>query len=215
MIERDLLLVELTGARYHVAHVSTAAAVEAIRRAKARGLPVTCDTAPPYFALNEIAVGDYRTFAKLSPPLRAEDDRKAIAAAVADGTIDCIASDHAPHDQDSKRVPFAQAAFGVIGLETLLPVSLELYHKGEIGLLDLLERMTSAPADLLGLRQGRLAVGAPADLVLFDPDRAWKIDVDRLRSKSKNSAFDERPVQGLVRRTVVDGRTVFDADAAR
>jgi dihydroorotase len=215
MIERDLLLVELTGARYHVAHVSTAAAVEAIRRAKARGLPVTCDTAPPYFALNEIAVGDYRTFAKLSPPLRAEDDRKAIAAAVADGTIDCIASDHAPHDQDSKRVPFAQAAFGVIGLETLLPVSLELHHKGEIGLLDLLERMTSAPADLLGLRQGRLAVGAPADLVLFDPDRAWKIDVDRLRSKSKNSAFDERPVQGLVRRTVVDGRTVFDADAAR
>jgi dihydroorotase len=215
MIERDLHLVEMTNGRYHVAHLSTAPAIEAIRRAKSRGLKVTCDTAPQYFALNETAVGDYRTFAKLSPPLRSEDDRKAVAAAVADGTIDCIASDHAPHDQDSKRVPFVQAAFGVIGLETLLPVSLELYHKGEIRLLDLLRRMTVAPAGLLGLPQGRLAVGAPADLVLFDPDRAWKIDVDRFRSKSKNSAFDERPVQGLVRRTIVDGRTVFDADAAR
>src|SRR3546814_5162210 len=183
----------MAGARYHVAHVSTAAAVEAIRQAKARGLKVPCDTAPQYFALNETAVGDYRTFAKLSPPLRSEDDRKAIAAAVADGTIDCVASDHAAHEQDSKRVPFAQAAAGVIGLETLLPVSLELHHKGEIGLLELLRRMTQAPAELLGLRQGRLEVGAPADLVLFELDRAWKVDVDRLRSKSKNSAFDERP----------------------
>ncbi len=215
MIERDLHLVEMTGARYHAAHVSTAAAVEAIRKAKARGLRVTCDTAPQYFALNEIAVGDYRTFAKLSPPLRSEEDRKAIAAAVADGTVDCIASDHAPHDQDSKRVPFAQAAFGVIGLETLLPVSLELYHKREIGLLGLLKRMTPAPADLLGLPQGRLAIGAPADLVLFDLDRAWKIDVDRFRSKSKNAAFDERPTQGMVLRTIVDGRTVFATEADR
>jgi dihydroorotase len=215
MIERDLHLVAMTGARYHVAHVSTAASVEAIRPAKARGLKVSCDTAPQYYALNETAVGDYRPFAKLSPPLRAEDDRKAIAAAVADGTIDCIASDHAPHDQDSKRVPFAQAAAGVIGLETLLPVSLELYHKGEIGLLDLLRRMTVAPAELLGLRQGRLVVGAPADLVLFELDRAWKLDVDRLRSKSKNSAFEGRPVQGMVLRTIVDGRTVFDAGAVR
>lgn len=214
MIERDLHLVEMTGARYHVAHLSTAAAVEAIRHAKARGLKVSCDTAPQYFALNETAVGDYRTFAKLSPPLRSEDDRKAIAAAVADGTIDCVASDHAPHDQDSKRVPFAQAAAGVIGLETLLPVSLELHHKGEIGLLDLLRRMTLAPAELLGLRQGRLEAGAPADLVLFVLERAWKVDVDRFRSKSKNSAFDERPVQGMVLRTIVDGRTVFDAGAA-
>src|SRR3546814_5807518 len=141
----------MAGARYHVAHVSTAAAVEAIRQAKARGLKVSCDTAPQYFALNETAVGDYRTFAKLSPPLRSEDDRKAIAAAVADGTIDCVASDHAPHDQDSKRVPFAQAAAGVIGLETLLPVSLELYTKDAIGLLYLLSRMPLEPAPLLGL----------------------------------------------------------------
>jgi dihydroorotase len=212
MIERDLHLVAMTGGRYHVAHVSTAPAVEVIRQAKARGLNVTCDTAPPYFALNEIEVGDYRTFAKLSPPLRAEEDRRAIAAAVADGTIDCIASDHAPHDQDSKRVPFAQAAAGVIGLETLLTVSLAIYHRGEAPLLDLLARLTIAPARLLGLPQGRLAKGAPADLVLFDLDRAEKIDAGKFRSKSKNSPFDGRPVQGRVLRTIVDGRTVFQAE---
>src|SRR5262249_36993296 len=149
------------------------------------------------------------------PPLRSEDDRRAIAAAVADGTIDCIASDHAPHDQESKRVPFAQAAAGVIGLETLLPVSLALYHRGELSLLDLLSRMTIAPARLLGRPQGRLAKGAPADLVLFDPERAYRIDASRFRSKSKNSPFDERPVQGRVLRTIVDGRTVFAADGLR
>jgi dihydroorotase len=209
MIERDLHLLEMTGGRYHAAHVSTAPAVEVIRQAKKRGLRITCDTAPPYFALNENEVGDYRTFAKLSPPLRSEDDRRAIAAAVADGTIDCIASDHAPHDQESKRVPFAQAAAGVIGLETVLPVALELHHRDEIALLDLLARMTVAPADLLGLSQGRLAKGSPADLVLFDLERAHRIDASRFRSKSKNSAFDERPVQGRVLRTIVDGRTVF------
>jgi len=212
MIERDLHLIEMTGGRYHAAHVSTAPAVEAIRQAKKRGLRITCDTAPPYFALNENEVGDYRTFAKLSPPLRGEDDRRAIAAAVADGTIDCIASDHAPHDQESKRVPFAQAATGVIGLETLLPVSLELHHRGEISLLGLLARMTVAPAALLGLPQGRLAKGAPADLVLFDLERAHRIDASKFRSKSKNSGFDERPVQGRVLRTIVDGRTVFAAE---
>jgi len=213
LVERDLHLVAMTGGRYHVAHVSTAAAIEAIRQAKQRGLAVTCDTAPPYFALNENEVGDYRSFAKLSPPLRAEADRHAVAAAVADGTIDCIASDHAPHDVESKRVPFAQAAAGVIGLETLLPVALEIHHRGEAGLLDLLARMTIAPAKLLGLPQGRLAKGAPADLVLFDIDRAYRIDAARFRSKSKNSPFDARPVQGRVLRTIVDGRTVFAAEA--
>lgn len=212
LIERDLHLVEMTGARFHIAHVSTAAAVEAIRKAKQRGLGVTCDTAPPYFGLNENEVGDYRTFAKLSPPLRGEDDRRAIVAAIADGTIDCIASDHAPHDQDSKRVPFAQAAAGVIGLETLLPVSLEPYHRGDMALLDLLACMTIAPASLLKLPQGRLSKGAPADLVLFDLERAYRIDVGKFRSKSKNSPFDERPVQGRVLRTIVDGRTVFAAE---
>jgi len=213
MIERDLHLVEMTGAAYHVAHVSTAASIEVIRNAKARGLPVTCDTAPPYFALNEIAIGDYRTFAKLSPPLRNEDDRRAVAAAVADGTIDCVASDHAPYDQESKRVPFNHAAPGVLGLETLLVLMLELHHKGEAKLIDLLRRMTTAPADLLGLPQGRLAKGAPADLLLFDPDKPGRIEVDKFRSKSKNSPFDLRPVQGKVLRSIVDGRTVFPAGA--
>jgi dihydroorotase len=209
MVERDLRLVELTGARYHVAHVSTAAAIEAVRRAKAQRLPVTCDTAPPYFALNETAVGDYRTFAKLSPPLRSEEDRRAVVAGLRDGTIDAIASDHSPHDQDSKRLPFASAASGIIGLETLLPLSLELYHNGHLSLLACLNAVTHAPAKILRLPAGQLTVGAPADLVIFDLDRPWRISEKAFRSKSKNSPFDGRRLQGKVLRTVVDGRTVF------
>lgn len=209
MIERDLRLVELTGARWHAAHVSTAAGVEAIRRAKERGLPVTCDTAPPYFALNETAIGDYRTFAKLSPPLRSEEDRRAIVEGLADGTIDAIASDHAPWDQDSKRLPFSSAACGIVGLETLLPLSLELYHNRHLSLLDMVARLTRNPAQILRLPVGRLAKGAPADLVLFDPDQPWRISTDEFRSKSKNAPFDGRPVQGRVVRTIVDGRTIF------
>jgi len=211
MIERDLRLVEMTDGRYHVAHISTGESVEVIRRAKARGLNVTCDTAPHYFALNEIAVGDYRTFAKVSPPLRSEDDRRAILEGVADGTIDAIASDHSPHDQESKRLPFAIAEPGIIGLETLLPLSLQIYHWEKAGLLDLLAHLTVKPAEILGLNAGRLAKGAPADLLLFDPERAWKIDPETFESKSKNSPFEGLPVQGRVRRTVVDGRTLFQA----
>ncbi|CAA7618585.1 Dihydroorotase [Candidatus Terasakiella magnetica] len=212
MLERDLRLVEITGGRYHAAHVATAEGIEVIRRAKAKGLKVTCDTAPPYFALNEMAVGDYRTFAKLSPPLRSESDRQAVVAGLKDGTIDAIASDHAPQDQDSKRVPFAAAEFGGVGLETLLPISLELVHNGHLGLVQALRLITSAPADILGLPAGRLKVGAAADLVLFDPERGWKVAAKKFHSKSKNSPFDDRPVQGLVRRTVVDGRTVYVND---
>jgi len=210
MLERDLRLVEITGARYHAAHVTTAEGIEAIRRAKADGLPVTCDTAPPYFVLNETAIGDYRTFAKLSPPLRSEPDRRAVIAGLADGTVDAIASDHAPWDQDSKRLPFSSAAFGIIGLETLLPLSLELYHNRHLPLIDVLRRLTVNPARILGLEVGRLTPGAPADLVLFDPDAEWTIDTDRFRSKSKNAPFDGRPVRGRVRLTVVDGRTIFE-----
>lgn len=209
MIERDLRLVELTGARYHTAHLSTAAGVEAIRRAKAQGLRVTCDTAPPYFALNETAIGDYRTFAKLSPPLRSEWDRRAIVEGLRDGTIDAIASDHAPWDQDSKRLPFSSAAYGIVGLETLLPLALELYHNRHLDLLAVIARLTANPARILGLPVGRLAPAAPADLVLFDPDQRWRICTDEFRSKSKNAPFDGRPVQGRVRRTIVDGRTIF------
>ena len=211
MVERDLRLVELTGGRYHAGHLSTAQAIEAVRGAKKRGLAVTCDTAPNYFALNETAVGDYRTFAKVSPPLRGEDDRRAVVEGLADGTIDAIASDHTPHDQDSKRLPFDQAEFGAVGLETLLPLTLELYHNGHLPLLDALAKITAAPAALMGLPCGKLQRGAPADLVLFDPDRPWQIDEQKLRSKSKNTPYDERPVQGMVLRTIVEGHTAYAA----
>jgi dihydroorotase len=209
MVERDLRLVEITGARYHAAHVSTGAAIEAIRQAKARGLPVTCDTAPPYFVLNETAIGDYRTFAKLSPPLRSEQDRRAVIAGLRDGTIDAIASDHAPWDQDSKRLPFSSAAYGIVGLETLLALSLELYHNRHLGLLEVMRLLTLNPAQILHLPVGRLTVGAPADLVLFDPDQPWQICPDAFLSKSKNAPFDDRPVKGRVQLTIVDGRTIF------
>jgi len=212
MIERDIRLVELTGARLHIAHLSTSESVEAIRQAKARGLPVTCDTAPPYFALNEVAIGDYRTFAKLSPPLREETDRRAIVDGIIDGTIDCIASDHTPQDEESKRLPFAAAAMGGVGLETLLAVVLELHHNGHMSVLDALKFVTSAPADLLKLRAGKLVKGHPADLMIFDLQRGWKVSADKLLSKSKNTPFDGRLMQGAVTRTVIDGRTVFVAD---
>ena len=209
MVERDIRLAELTHGKLHFAHVSTANAIEAIRKAKARGLNITCDTAPPYFALNEKSIGDYRTFAKLSPPLRSEEDRQAVVEAIIDGTIDSIASDHAPQDEDSKRLPFNQAATGGVGLETLLPVTLDLYHNGHMSILDALAKVTAAPADLLKLQAGRLEIGAPADFTIFDPERGWQVNADDLASKSKNTPFDGRPVQGTVLRTVIDGRTVY------
>jgi dihydroorotase len=213
MVDRDLRLVEVTGARLHFAHVSTAGAIDAIRQAKRRGLPVTCDTAPHYFALNENEVGEYRTFAKVSPPLRHENDRKAVVAGLADGTIDAIASDHSPHDQESKRLPFASAASGIVGLETLLPLSLALYHNGAMDLLAVLRALTQRPAEILRLSAGRLAVGSPADVMIFDLDRPWLIDSERFRSKSKNAPYDGRPVQGLALRTIVGGRTVFSRES--
>ncbi len=209
MIERDLRLVELTGGRLHFAHVTTGESVDLIRRAKERGLRVTCDTAPHYFALTEVDVGDYRTFAKVSPPLRGEMDRRAVVVGLADGTIDAIASDHVPQDQDQKRLPFGQAACGVSGLETLFPLTLELVHKGALTLSQALACVTVKPADILGLPLGRIAKGGPADLVAFDLDQPWQIDVSRFKSKSKNSPFDKRPVQGRPLRTIVDGRAVW------
>ena len=212
IVERDVRLAEMTGGRLHFAHVSTAESVELIRRAKDRGISVTCDTAPPYFALNETAVGDYRTFAKLTPPLRTEADREAIVAGLQDGAIDAIASDHCPKSEDLKRLPFADAAFGGVGLETLLAITLELVHNGHLGLLDALGLITHHPADLLGLHAGRLKVGHAADLMLFNPDTGWKVDADKLRPRAKNTPFDGRPVQGRVLRTMIDGRTVFKLD---
>jgi dihydroorotase len=214
MLERDIRLVEMTGGRYHAAHISTADGIDVIRKAKARGVAITCDTAPHYFALNETAVGDYRSFAKLSPPLRSEDDRLAVVAGLADGTIDIIASDHAPQDQDSKRLPFIQAEFGAIGLETLMPLTLELVHNGALSMLDAIDKITAAPAKLLDLPGGKLQRGAPADLVLFDPDKPRVLREQEFRSKSKNAPYDGRPVQGQVHLTVVDGRVVFERMAA-
>ncbi|MEE8246240.1 MAG: dihydroorotase [Alphaproteobacteria bacterium] len=214
MVERDVRLVELTGARYHAAHISTAAALEVVRRAKACGLPITCGVAPHNFALNESAIGDYRTFAKTSPPLRVEADRRAMVEGLDDGTIDVVSTGHAPQDQEGKRLPFAQAAYGIVGLETLLPLSLELYHGGHLELLDVLAAMTARPARLLRLGCGVLKAGAPADLVIFDLEAPWRIDAEAFRSKSKNSPFDERPVQGRALRTVVGGRTVYRLDGA-
>ena len=209
LLERDLRLVALTGARYHAAQLSTAEGVEAIRRAKAAGLPVTADVSPHHLMLNELEVEGYRTFAKHRPPLRREDDRRALVAGLVDGTVDVIASDHRPQDQDEKRLPFADAEFGAIGVETMLPVCLGLVHDRKLELLDLLDRLTRAPADLLGLDAGRLAVGRAADLVLFDPERPWRIALADLHSLAKNTPFENRLVQGKVLRTFVDGRSVY------
>ena len=208
MLERDLRLVELTGARYHAAHVTTAAAIDVIRGAKARGLPVTCDTAPHYFTLTDAATDGYRTFTKVSPPLRPEEDRLAVIEGLRDGTIDVIASDHRPQDQDSKRLPFVQAEPGIVGLETLLPLTLALHSEAGISLLDLIRRLTSAPGSLLRMKEGRLAPGLPADMVIFDPDHEWTIEATELKSRSKNTPFDQMPVQGKAMCTIVGGRHV-------
>lgn len=209
MVERDLRLLAMTGGRYHIAQISTRAAVDAVRKARDQGLDVTCDVSPHHLLLNELDVEGYRTFAKVMPPLRAEDDRQAMVEALADGTIDVVASDHRPQDQDSKRLPFAQAEPGVVGVETMLPACLKLYHEGRIDLLTLLRRLTVAPAELLGLDAGKLKPGAPADLVVFDLERGWKLADQDLSSLAKNTAFEGRLFEGQVLRTLVDGRDVF------
>jgi len=213
-IDRDLRILEMTGGRLHINNVSTIQSVLAIKAAKQKGLNITCDTAPPYFALNDGAINGYRTFAKLSPPLRPEPHREAIIQAIKDGTIDIITSDHTPRDEESKRLPFSEAAVGGVGLNTLLPVSLDLYHNGVMELIDVIALLTHAPARLLNLDVGRLTAGRPADMVLFDPDRGWKVSENTLYSKSKNSPFDGRPVQGQVMLTIVDGRPVFKNEKA-
>ena len=208
IVERDLRLAELAGARYHAAHVSTAGAVEAIRAARDRGLPARCDTAPQYLLLTDEAVTDYRTFAKVSPPLRGEADRLAVIEGVRDGTVGVIASDHRPRNEDAKRQPFAQAEDGIVGVETLLPLTLALGREAGIPLIDLLARLTAAPAGLMGLEQGALAPGRPADLVLLDPDAEWNVDVEALETSARNSPFDGFAARGKVAGTIVDGRPV-------
>ena len=209
LVARDIRLAELTGGTVHFAHVSTAEALARIRDAKARGLDVTCDTAPPYFDLNETAIGDFRTYAKLSPPLRPDTDRLAVAAALRDGTVDAVASDHQPRDADDKRLPFALAAPGGAGLATLLAVTLAQVHGAGLPLLDALALLTIRPARLLGSEAGRLSKGAPADLCLFDPERAWRVESGKLPGKAQNTPFDGRALEGRVLGTWKAGRRVF------
>jgi dihydroorotase len=209
LVARDIRLAVLTGGAVHFAHVSTAAALALIRQAKADGIAVTCDTAPPYFDLNETAIGDFRTYAKLSPPLRTEADRLAVVAALADGTIDAIASDHQPRDADDKRQPFAQATPGGTGLATLLGVTLVQVHTGALSLAQAIELLTARPARLLGGGGGRLAKGLPADLCLLHPDRVWQVEAGRLPGKAQNTPFDGRALEGVVLGTWKNGRRVF------
>jgi dihydroorotase len=209
MVARDIALARLTGGAVHFAHISTAAALDLIRAAKQEGLDVTCDTAPPYFDLNETAIGDFRSYARLSPPLRAEADRLAVVAALADGTIDAVASDHQPRDADDKRVPFAQAAPGGAGLATLLAITLAQYHNGNLPLSRVIELLTSKPANLLRTGAGTLAPGAPADLLLFGLDASWRIEAGALPGKAQNTPFDGRPVEGRVLGTWKAGVRVF------
>ncbi len=209
LVARDLRLARLTGGAIHFAHVSTAEALDLIRRAKADGIDVTCDTAPPYFDLNEMAIGDFRTYAKLSPPLRPEEDRVAVCAALADGTVDAIASDHQPRDADDKRLPFAQASPGGAGLATLLGVTLAQVHGNGLPLLRALSLLTVQPARLLGSQAGRLAKGLPADLCLFDLERVWKVESGHLPGKAQNTPFDGRALEGRVVGTWKAGRRGF------
>ena len=215
MLERDLRLVRLTGARYHAAMISCADSVEIVRRAKADGLPVTCGASVNNLVLNEGDIGHYRTFCKLSPPLRGEADRQALAAALNAGVIDVVVSDHTPQDVETKRLPFAEAADGALGLETLLGASLRLVRAGDVSLARLLAALSANPARVLGREAGRLAAGAPADLVLIDPDVPYVLDKRTLKSRSKNSPFDEARMQGAAVLTIVGGRIVHrSADLA-
>ncbi|WP_417279189.1 dihydroorotase [Celeribacter sp.] len=209
-LDRDLALIEMTGVSYHFDQITTARALPALERAKQNGFDVTAGVSIHHLTLNELDVGDYRTFFKVKPPLRSEDDRLAMVEAVASGLIDVISSMHTPQDEESKRLPFEEAASGAVGLETLLPAALRLYHAGQLTLPELFRAMALNPAKRLGLASGRLSEGAPADLVLFDPDAPFVLDRFKLRSKSKNTPFDGARMQGIVKGTWVDGMRVFD-----
>lgn len=208
MVERDIRLVELTGARLHISQVSCVETLDVIRAAKARGLPITCGVSAHHLALNENDVGAYRTFVKVSPPLCGEDDRRALIEAVLDGTIDIIVSSHDPQAPENKRLPFGEAAFGAIGLETLLSVVLSLHNTYGASLCAALKPVTITPAALLKLPAGRLAKGAPADFILADPGYPYIVEGDKLRSRTKNTPFDGLKLQGVALRTVVSGLIV-------
>ncbi len=210
MAERDMTLVELTGARYLLDLVSSAETLPAIRRAKSRGLDVNASVSINHLALNEIDIGDYRSFAKLDPPLRGEGDRTALVSAINDGTIDVVVSAHDPRPAGEKRRPFAESAAGAVGLELLLAAGLTLVADEQLDLMAFLKTVTCNPADLLGLPQGRLDIGAPADLVLIDASKPWVCEIEALRSLSRNTPFDERRMQGKAVMTMCNGKIVFE-----
>lgn len=212
MLERDIRLARACGARYHAAMISCAESVEIVRRAKQDGLRVTCGVSINNLTLNENDVGEYRTFCKVTPPLRHEDDRLAMVAALAEGVIDVVVSDHDPQDVETKRQPFSECADGALGIETMLSAAQRLVQAGQVGLPQLLAALSARPAALIGVSAGRLAVGAPADLVLFDPEAPFVVDKRKLKSRAKNSPFDEARLEGIVAATFVGGRTVYEAE---
>ncbi len=210
MLDRDMRLVTLTRTRYHAALITTTLSVDIIRQAKAAGLPVTCATSINHLTLNENDIGDYRTFLKLAPPLRHEDERRALVEALAAGLIDVIVSDHNPQDVETKRLPFAEAEAGAIGLETMLSAGLRLVASGDVSLFRLLHAMSTKPAEVLGLPQGRLAIGAPADLIRLDPAEPYVVDKTKLHSRCKNTPFDDARMEGRVKLPLVAGKIVHE-----
>ncbi len=210
MLERDARLVALTQSRYHAASITSAESLDVLRRAKDAGLAMSAAASVNHLTLNEIDVGPYRTFLKMAPPLRAESDRAALVGALASGLIDVVMSDHNPQDVEVKRLPFAEAEPGAIGLETMLTAGLRLLHNGELPLTTLLKAMSTRPAELLRLPGGTLKSGAPADVIVIDLDVPWVLDPAMLKSKCKNTPFDEARLQGRVVRTIVAGRTVYE-----
>jgi dihydroorotase len=210
ILERDIRLVALTRGLYHAASLTCAESLEVLARAKDAGLNVTASASINHLTLNENDIGPYRTFLKVAPPLRAEEDRKAVIEALASGLIDVVMSDHNPQDVETKRLPFAEAAAGAIGLETMLIAGLRLVHSGEIKISTLLRAMSTRPAEILGLPGGTLKNGAPADVIIVDLDEPWIVDPDELKSKCKNTPFDEARLTGRVVRTIVSGRTVYE-----
>jgi dihydroorotase len=210
MLERDIRLVGLTRTRYHAASITCAESLGVLRRAKEAGLAVTAAASVNHLTLNEIDIGAYRTFFKMSPPLRREEDRVALIEALSEGLLDVVMSDHNPQDVETKRLPFAEAAPGAIGLETMLATALRLVHSGQMTLPALLKAMSTRPAELLGLQAGTLKPGSVADVIVADIDEPWVLDPDKLKSKCKNTPFDEARLQGRVLRTIVAGRTVFE-----
>ncbi|MBS0532280.1 MAG: dihydroorotase [Proteobacteria bacterium] len=210
VLERDMRLVALTGGRYHAASLTCAESLDILKRARDAGLHVSASASINHLTLNENDIGPYRTFLKLSPPLRSEDDRRALVAALASGLIDVVMSDHNPQDVETKRLPFAEAAAGAVGLETMLPAALRLVHNGELDFKTLIRAMSTRPAGLLGLPGGSLRPGAPADVIVIDPDTPWVLDPTDLKSQCKNTPFDESRFSGRVVRTIVSGRTVYE-----